>query len=118
MTAAGSGRSADALTLEGVRSGDVTLDDVRIDPATLEHQAHVAEAHGNAQLAANFRRAAELAGLPDERVLAIYEALRPRRSTHEQLESIAADLDNDGAPMNAALVREAANVYRSRGLLA
>ena len=37
----------------------------------------IAQQHGNPQLADNLRRAAELTELPDEEVLAIYEALRP-----------------------------------------
>jgi len=118
MTSPRPGRQPDDLTLDAIRSGDVGIDDVRIDPSTLEHQAQVAESHANPQLAANFRRAAELAVLPDDRVLAIYEALRPRRSTRQDLEDIAADLDSLHAPLNAALVREAARVYEMRGLLA
>ena len=66
-----SGKPADALTLDAVRSGDVSLDDIRIAPATLEHQARVAAARGE------LPRAAELATLPDSEVLAIYESLRP-----------------------------------------
>ncbi len=56
MTRAKSGREVDDITLDAVRAGDVDIDDVRIDPTTLEHQAQVAEVHGNPQLAANFRR--------------------------------------------------------------
>ncbi len=41
----------------------------------------MAEAHGNPQLAGNLRRAAELTALGDDEVLAIYDALRPGRST-------------------------------------
>ena len=59
-----------------------------------------------------------LATLPDDEVLAIYEALRPSRSTAAGLESIAARLEAASAPLCAALVREAAEVYARRGLLA
>jgi propanediol dehydratase small subunit len=65
-----SGRPVDEITLDALRSGALTAEDVRIHPATLERQAQVAETHGNPQLAANFRRAAELTDLPDERVMA------------------------------------------------
>ncbi|WP_073258154.1 diol dehydratase small subunit [Cryptosporangium aurantiacum] len=116
MTKAFSGRPLDSLTLDAVRAGEVTTDDLRIHPETLEHQAQVAEQHANPQLAANFRRAAELTALDDADVMRIYEALRPRRSTFEELEEIAAWLDARNAPINAALVREAAEVYRRRGL--
>ncbi len=117
MTVAKSGRPVDEVTLEALRAGDVDIEDVRIHPETLERQALVAEAHGNPQLAANFRRAAELAVLPDSMVMGIYEALRPRRSTFDELEAISTDLEARGAALNAALVREAAGVYLERGLL-
>lgn len=111
-----SGRPLDSVTLESVRAGEVGADDLRIHPDTLEHQAQVAAAHDNPQLAANFRRAAELAALDDVDVMRVYEALRPRRSTFDELEEIAAWLSARGAQINAALVREAADVYRRRGL--
>lgn len=117
MTKARSGKDASEITLDAVRRGDVGIDDVRIHPETLLHQAQIAERHANPQLAANLRRAAELALLPDEQVMSIYEALRPGRSTHADLMGIVADLDRAGAVLNAALVREAANAYRGRGLL-
>jgi propanediol dehydratase small subunit len=117
MSARGrSGRSPDEITVDAVRAGDVSIDDVRIHPETLEHQAQVADASHNPQLAANFRRAAELTRIDDDDVLRIYEALRPRRSTPGELEEIAAWLEGQQAPLNAALVREAAAVYSRRGL--
>ena len=92
--------------------------ELRATPATLGLQAEVAEAAGRVQLAANLRRAAELSPLPDETILAIYTALRPRRSTAAELESWAARLDELGAPLNAAFVREALGAHEQRGLLA
>jgi propanediol dehydratase small subunit len=80
-----SGRPVSELTLEAVRRSEISLPDLRIHPGSLEHQAAVAEAHGNPQLAENLRRAAELTTLGDDEVLAIYEALRPGRSTATQL---------------------------------
>jgi propanediol dehydratase small subunit len=112
-----SGRDPDEVTLDAVRDGEVDIADVRIHPATLEHQAQVAADHANPQLAENFRRAAELAVLPDDEVLALYEALRPRRSTAAELLAHAARLEAAGATRNAALFREAAQVYERRGLL-
>jgi propanediol dehydratase small subunit len=117
MTIAKSGKPVSEVTLDALRAGDVEINDVRIHPATLEHQAQVAQAHGNPQLAANFRRAAELSLLPDALVMTIYEALRPRRSSFEELAAIADDLTARGAVLNADLVREAAGVYRERDLL-
>ncbi|GAA0254245.1 diol dehydratase small subunit [Cryptosporangium japonicum] len=111
-----SGRALESVTLDAVRAGEVSTDDLRIHPETLEHQAQVAADHGNPQLAANFRRAAELTAIDDTDVMRIYEALRPRRSTFAELEEIADWLSERGAVINAALVREAAQVYQRRGL--
>jgi len=111
-----SGKPVEELTLDAVRRGEVGLDDIRIAPATLEHQARVAAEHGNPQLAENFLRAAELATLPDSEVLAIYEALRPHRSTVAELSALGGSLAARGLTRCAALVAEAAEVYRRRGL--
>jgi propanediol dehydratase small subunit len=112
------GRPLSELTLDNIRAGRVAADDFTIHPETLRAQATVAEEAGFAQLAANLRRAAELALVPDEKVLAIYEALRPYRVTHEQLLSLADELEQAyGAAENARFVREAAAAYRERGLL-
>ena len=113
-----SGKDVDQLTVEAVRAGEVGLADLRIHPETLERQAVVAEQHGNPQLAENLRRAAELTRLPDEEVLAIYEALRPGRSSAAQLTALAGSLADRGLPRCSALVAEAAEVYARRGLTA
>jgi propanediol dehydratase small subunit len=112
-----SGREDSGLTAGALAAGDLVPDDVRIHPDTLRYQAEVAERAGNPQLAANFRRAAELATVPEDEVMALYEALRPHRSSAAELESRAARLETHGAAACAALVREAAQVYARRGLL-
>jgi propanediol dehydratase small subunit len=111
-----SGRAVESLTVDAVRAGEIGLADLRIHPDMLEHQATVAERHGNPQLAENLHRAAELTLLPDDEVLAIYEALRPGRSTRTQLAELAGSLAARGLPRCAALVAEAAGVYARRGL--
>jgi propanediol dehydratase small subunit len=113
-----SGREVGELTLEAVRRGELSLPDLRIHPETLERQASVAAAHGNQQLAENLRRAAEMTRIPDDEVLAIYNALRPGRSTPGQLIELAAGLAERGLPRCAALLTEAAEVYARRGLCA
>jgi propanediol dehydratase small subunit len=112
-----SGRPLEEITLERAVAGDLTPDDLRIHPDTLRHQAQVAEDGGNPQLAANLRRAVELTGVADDELIRIYEALRPARSTRDELEAVAALLERGGAPSCAAFVREAAEVYERRGLL-
>jgi propanediol dehydratase small subunit len=111
------GRPLGELTLENVREGQVDAGDLTIHPDTLRAQAAIAEEAGFSQLAANLRRAAELATVPNERVFAIYEALRPYRVTYEQLRALADELEREyAAPENARFIREAAEVYRARGL--
>jgi propanediol dehydratase small subunit len=105
------------FTVAAAVDGKLTLADLRMDPATLAHQAAVAEAGGNPQLAENFRRAAELTNIDDEEVMNLYEALRPHRSTAEQLEALRVSLEQRGASRCAELVRQAADVYARRGLL-
>ena len=113
------GKPVTALTMEAVVSGELTAEDLRIAPETLELQAQLAESAGRPQLAANFRRAAEMTAIPDAEVLTMYNALRPRASTEAQLLAMADRLESTyGAPVNAALVREAAEVYGRRRLLA
>ncbi len=103
--------------LEEVVAGDVLWSDIRIGPAQLQRQADTARAAGNGQLAENFERAAELVSVDDVRLLAIYEALRPGRSSARDLELLATELERDAVPMCARLVREASTVYLRRGLL-
>ena len=117
MSRAFSGKPAEELTVAALARDELTPDDVRIHPSTLESQAIVAERCGNPQLAENFRRAAELALFSETEILAFYEALRPRRSTMDQLEALAGELAARAAPRCAALVREAAAAYAARGLL-
>ena len=114
-----SGRSLEDLTLAALRRGDIAAGDLRATPATLRRQASVAGSSGRAQLAANLGRAAELTAVPDDVVLLVYTALRPGRSTAEELEVWATTLESEyGARTTAALVREARAVYAERGLLA
>lgn len=112
------GKRLDEITMDAVLAGDITAEDLRIAPETLRLQAEVAEAVGNPQLGQNFRRAAEMTALPDEKVLQIYSALRPNASTKQQLLDIAEELERDySAVLCGKLTREAADVYERRGIL-
>ena len=112
------GKGFQDITLENVVSGEINAQEIRIGPETLELQAQVAEKHGRPQLALNFRRAAELTRIPDEEVLKIYNALRPGRSTKEELLIMAKELEKKyQAKINSAFIREALKVYEKRGLL-
>jgi propanediol dehydratase small subunit len=112
-----SGLALDGVTLDAARDGTLLAADTRATSATLALQADVARAAGRAQLADGLVRASELAGVPDEELLAIYTALRPGRSSVAELEAWAIRLDDLGAVQTAAFVREAASVYVERGLV-
>jgi propanediol dehydratase small subunit len=112
-----SGRSVTDVTVEAARNGELALDDIRISRETLLAQADTAERTGSLQLGMNLRRAAEMTALSAQDMLAAYEALRPRRSTFAELEELAGRLAAQDAHTCAELVREAAVVYRRRGLL-
>lgn len=109
------GKSLTDITVQAIVSGEIKADEVRITPQTLEYQAQIAESIGRPQLAANMRRAAELTAVPDDRILEIYNALRPYRSSAAELAAIADELENKyGAKICAAFVREACQVYGKR----
>ena len=112
------GLGLEELTLDALRSGRLVASEMRATAETLELQARVARAAGRAQLAANLERAAELTGVPDEVILEVYTALRPHRSTADELEGWADRLERDfQATLTAAFVREAGAVYAKRNLL-
>ena len=80
-----------------------------ISAATLKYQAAKARDADFVQLSHNFLRAAELTVVPDNEILAIYELLRPGRSTHAELCTTADKLELIyGASETAAFVRDAA----------
>ena len=113
-----SGKTLDDITLEAVMNGEITSDEIRITPQILEYQAQICESINRPQLAANMRRAAELTRVPDDRVLEIYNALRPHVSTKDELLAIADELENQyDAKVNAGFIREAVEVYEKRGRL-
>ena len=96
----------------GLQLRELALDSARIDAAELRATPETL------RLQAEVARAAELAPLPDETILEIYTALRPRRSTAAELEAWADQLERWNAPATAAFVRGAVGVYAERGLLA
>ncbi|HBC96176.1 MAG TPA: propanediol dehydratase small subunit PduE [Clostridium sp.] len=109
------GKTIKDVKLEDVLNGNITPEDIKITPEVLLAQAQIAESDGRKQLGENFRRAAELTKVPDDRVLEIYRSLRPHRSTKQELLNIADELESKyNAKINASLVREAAEVYEKR----
>lgn len=112
------GKKLSDITLENVLNGEVTPKDVSIAPETLRMQAEIADGVGRTQLANNLRRAAELTAIPDNRILEMYNALRPYRSTKAELVLIAEEMETKyKATISGAFVREAAGVYERRNRL-
>ena len=69
-------------------------------------------------MAENLRRAAEMTAVPDDKVIAMYDLLRPNRATKAQLQAMADELEHAyGATLCARLVREALEIYEKRGIL-
>ena len=83
------GKKLDQITLDEVRKGNVTSDDIKISAETLRRQGEVAADADNPQMAANFERAAELTSVPDDVILMMYNKLRPNRSTKRELAEMA-----------------------------
>ncbi len=105
------------VTLDALRNGALDAGEMRATPQTLRLQAEVALAAGRTQLAESFERAAELAAVPDDLLLEVYTALRPRRASGTELEEWAVRLESYDAVRTAAFVREATAAYEERGLL-
>jgi propanediol dehydratase small subunit len=112
------GKTLNQLSLKDVLGGLAKPEDFLISAEGLCRQADIAEARGFRDLAHNLRRASELAQMPVEKIIHLYNCLRPNRSTYTELMHIVDELENKfGAWRTAHLFREAAEVYRSRHLL-
>lgn len=113
-----SGRRLQDISENAIKTGELKAEDLRVHADTLRQQADIARAGGFPQLARNFQRAAELTRVPNDELLRIYDMLRPERATHDELLRLAEYLaEKYDARENAAFIREAAAVYRERGLL-
>lgn len=113
-----SGRPLEELSVAGLRDGTLAPADLAIHAETLLRQARIADGRGHAALARNFRRAAELTRISDALLAGLYERLRPRRSSYAELLSLAQELAAlHDAPETGRFLREAAEAYRTEGLL-
>ncbi|MDO4870251.1 MAG: diol dehydratase small subunit [Bacillota bacterium] len=110
-----SGVSLQDISFEMLEKGEIKGEDIRISSETLLMQADIARQSGNDHLADNFSRAAEMVRIDNDRILEIYNALRPYRSTEDELLQIADELRSDyNADRTAAFVEEAAKVLKLR----
>ncbi len=111
-------RRFDDLTFEAAVAGELQADDLRIHADTLRAQADIAQQAGYPQLADNLRRAAELTAVPNDELLKMYDLLRPGRASYDTLLALAERMEQlYQAHENGRFVREAAEVYKARGLL-
>ena len=112
------GKKLSQITLDEVKRGNVTSEDIKISAEMLKRQGQVALSADNPQMAANFERASELVNVPDAVILHMYNRLRPHRSTKRELALMAQELlEKYHAPHCAKLVLEAAEIYEKRGIL-
>ena len=110
------GKKLSDITLDEVKRGNVQAEDIKISPEMLKRQGQVAKEADNPQMEANFQRASELANVPDEVILNMYNKLRPNRSTKTELVLMAQELlEKYSAPHCAKLVLEAAEIYEKKG---
>jgi propanediol dehydratase small subunit len=113
-----SGKHLSDITLQEVKNGNITSEDIKISRETLHKQAQVCVEHDNPAMAANLSRAAELVDVPDDIILKMYNQLRPNRSAKKDLLDMAHELqDKYHAPLCAKMVLEAADIYEKRGIL-
>ena len=107
-----SGVSFTDINLQALMAGKVKMEDLRVAPVALERQAQIAEGAGRHQLSENLRRAVELAGVPEEKIMEVYNALRPGRSGKTDLLGLAAEMEERyHASRCARFIREAAEAY-------
>ncbi|GAB2323557.1 diol dehydratase small subunit [Alkalibacterium sp. m-11] len=109
------GKTFKDITLENVMNGSIQPQDVRITADILKAQGDIAKSAGRPAITNNFSRASELTTVPDERVLEIYNMLRPYRATKQDLMDIAQELESKyDAKVTANFIREAADNYEKR----
>ncbi len=112
------GKALSDVTLDGILSDAVNIEDLRITPDALYAQADIARSAGRPRLAENFERASELVAAPQDVVMRIYELLRPGRAKSRTELDDAAKLMSATykAYRIAAFITVAADVYEARGL--
>jgi len=103
------GKSLSQITLDEIKNGNVTAEDIKISKEMLFKQGEVAKEAGNPEMASNFARASEMVDVPDKVLLEMYDKLRPNRSTKLELVMMAKELVEKYNAVNCAkLVLEAA----------
>ncbi|MGX7024764.1 diol dehydratase small subunit [Vagococcus hydrophili] len=115
LVRAPSGKKLADITLDSVLANKVNSQDLRVTKETLKYQGEIAANSGRAAIQQNFARAAELTAIPDDRLLEMYGALRPYRSSKQELMDLANELESKyQATITANFFREAASYYEIR----
>ena len=110
-----SGKKLDEITLDKVLNQEIDSKDLRITADTLKLQGQIAASAGRPAIQKNLQRAAELTRIPDERVLQMYNSLRPYRYTKQELLDNSEELKTKyNAPVCSDWFKEAAEYYESR----
>ena len=114
----GRGLNLDQITMDGVLSGKISMEDLRITSSSLLAQASIARAAGRTKLAANFERAAEMVSLSSHEIFEIYELLRPgrARSPADLMQKAQYLREARNAKNLSEVLEEAATVYEKREL--
>jgi propanediol dehydratase small subunit len=112
------GKPLGEITVDALKSGAATMNDLRITQDALLMQAQIAAAAGRARLGQNFERAADMVDVPQDFLLKAYELLRPGRAKSKQdlLDAAKTFRETHKAERVAAFLEEAAEVYERRGL--
>ena len=112
------GKKLSQITLDEVKKGNVTADDIKISAETLKKQGQVAKEADNPTMDDEKDIDLTQAVLPDDVILDMYNKLRPNRSSKKELVLMAQELlEKYQAPHCAKLVLEAAEIYEKRGIL-
>ena len=77
------GKKLDDITLEAVKRGDISGEDIKISKEMLRKQGQVAKEADSPAMEKNFERAAELVDVPDDVILGMYNLLRRTRTKTE-----------------------------------
>lgn len=112
------GKSLDDININSIMNSQITAEDIKISKDVLEYQGDIARNSDRVQLGENFDRASELVDVPDETIFEIYNKLRPKRATKQELIDLAQMLETKyKAHKCAKLILEAAEIYEKRNIL-
>ena len=112
------GKKLSDISLDEVKKGHVSADDIKISKEMLNAQGQIARDDDRPAMGENFDRATELVDVPDAEMLRMYNLLRPNRATKQQLLDMANELETKYKAVKCAkMVREAADIYEKRGIL-